>query len=466
MESRYKDFFKNKKITVLGVGILGRGVGDVRFFAECGADILVTDLKNREELRGSLNALKEYKNITYVLGEHRLADFKDKDLVIKAAGVPLDSPFVAEARKNKIPVEMSTALFVKLLPPDVFIVGVTGTRGKSTVAHLIFHILQKAGKRVFLGGNVAGVSTLELLKKVRSRDGVVLELDSWQLQGFGEAKISPHTAVFTNFLDDHLNYYESDRSRYLDDKANIFKFQREENTIILGKQCAALIQEKYPNIKSTIVIADKKDIPQNWKITLPGEHNKDNAACAIAVAHALGVSDGVIQQALTDFNGVSGRLELISEIKGVKIYNDTTATTPDATMAALKALSSRLGSGQNQNNRIVLILGGSDKGLDMSKLAEEIPKYCKTVILLPGTGTDNFRFKISDLRLKNIIIETKTLKEAVVKGIGVAKSGDILLFSPAFASFGLFKNEFDRGDQFNEMVQVVGKSGSRASSCF
>lgn len=197
--------FKGKKITLMGLGLLGRGVGDAEFLAECGAELLVTDLKTEEQLAESLERLARFSNITYVLGEHRLEDFQKCDMVLKAAGVPFDSPYIAEAKKNNVRVEMSGALFARL--SGIPIIGITGSRGKSTTTQLIYHTLTRAteGGTVHLGGNVRGVSNLQLLKNVEEGDIAVMELDSWQLQGFGEAGISPHISVFTNLLPDHMN---------------------------------------------------------------------------------------------------------------------------------------------------------------------------------------------------------------------------------------------------------------------
>src|SRR3989344_7736826 len=224
----YCHHFKGKKITVMGLGLLGRGVGDARFLAGCGAELMITDLKSREQLAPSL---AEFSGITYVLGEHRLEDFRECDMVLKAAGVPLDSVYIAEARAHGIPVEMSSALFARL--SGVPIIGVTGTRGKSTATHLIHHVLsQVTGKKVLLGGNVRGVSNLALLDEVTDASIAVMELDSWQLQGFGEQSISPKIAVFTNFLDDHLNYYGGNREKYFADKAQIFLHQGPGDTLV------------------------------------------------------------------------------------------------------------------------------------------------------------------------------------------------------------------------------------------
>ncbi|MBI2048001.1 MAG: UDP-N-acetylmuramoyl-L-alanine--D-glutamate ligase [Parcubacteria group bacterium] len=442
-------YFKEKKITLIGLGVLGRGVGDAEFLAECGAELIVTDLKSEKELSESVERLKKYKNIAFVLGEHRMEDFKNRDMVITSAGTPLDSPYIAEARKNNIPVEMSTALFAAL--SGAYIIGVTGTRGKTTVAHLLYEILQKVGKKVFLGGNVRGVSTLAMLKEVKRGDYAVLELDSWQLQGFGVRKISPNMAIFTNFMPDHMNYYGGDMRAYWKDKEHIFAHQTENDYLITTNKITRYIEEfdMKRHIKGKVVIAE--EFPKNWRLKILGEHNKQNCAIAIAAARTLSIPDEIIREIVEHFSGVSGRLEFLREVHGVKIYNDTTATTPDATIAALEALAPRQNSGQNQNKKIVLILGGADKGLDMSGLIKEIPKYCGKVILLPGTGTDNLRFKNADLRFKNV----KNLKEAVHEAMNEAKKGDIILFSPAFASFGLFKNEFDRGEQFCNIVSEL-----------
>lgn len=435
----------------MGLGVLGRGVGDAKFLAECGARLTVTDLKSKAELASSLRKLKKFKNIKFTLGRHRFKDFENRDMIVKAAGVPLDSPYITHARKHKIPIEMSTALFTKLF--GAYIIGVTGTRGKSTVAHLLYGILKNANKRVFLGGNVKNVSTLSLLKKMREGDYAVLELDSWQLQGFGESKISPNMAIFTNFMPDHLNYYKGNMRRYWRDKKNIFKYQKRGDFLITTPELYQYIDtvSNGEKIKSSVVIA--KDFPKRWKLKIIGKHNRKNCALATTAARALGVPDAVIKKTLEQFLGVSGRLEFLREVSGVKIYNDTTSTTPDATIAALRALKPKT---YNLKPRIVLIMGGADKGLDMSRLVEEIPKYCKAVILLPGTGTmkiKNAKRKMQNDNPKLKIVEIESLEEAVEKGMGVAEKRDILLFSPAFASFGLFKNEFDRGQQFNCLIK-------------
>ncbi|MSU74696.1 UDP-N-acetylmuramoyl-L-alanine--D-glutamate ligase [Candidatus Kaiserbacteria bacterium] len=432
--------FRDKKITVMGLGLLGRGVGDARYLAECGAELIVTDLKSREELAESVLQLESFPNITLVLGEHRLEDFNNRDFILKAAGVPLDSLYIGEAEKNGIPVRMSADLFAEI--SDITCIGVTGTRGKSTVAHMLYEILKEAGKSVLLGGNVRGVSTLALLKEVTPEHIAVLELDSWQLQGFGEAHISPHIAVFTTFYSDHLNYYKDDPTQYLLDKANIFLHQDPDDALVIGSQCAPTLIEAFgEHILSKVLIAGADKLPLEWELQILGEHNRYNAALALAAARAAGITDEVSRRALESFSGVPGRLELIREVGGVKIYNDTTSTTPEATLAALSALDPA---------RTVLIMGGTDKELNMNALLLKLAEV-KRVILLAGTGTSRVLEFLPNASVFG------TLKAAVDEAFLAAGDGDTILFSPAFTSFGMFRNEYDRGDQFVELVKKYGE---------
>lgn len=449
----YQDFFKGKKITLVGLGLLGRGVQDARFLAEMGADLIVTDLKTEEELQPSLDALKEFKNIHYTLGHHELDDFKNRDLIINGPAVPKDSPYIAEARAAGTPVTMSTALFAQFARDmGTTVVGVTGTRGKSTTTYLLEAIARAAGRGTILGGNIKGVSTLAFLPHINAETLAILELDSWQLQGFHDEHLSPQVAVFTTFYPDHLNYYHDDLDTYLSDKANIFLYQHAEDTLVLGAQCATLVEEKYQGrIPSTVVVTSGADVPPDWTLQLPGEHNRDNVACAIAAARALGLSDEAIRAACEAFQGVPGRLQPVGEIDGVKIYNDNSATTPEATIAGLRAV------GDVEKRRVVLIMGGDEKNLDMSRLMEEILLRCKGVVLFKERGTDRIRDEVMAMNDKGLqVFEEEGLEACVGRALAIARPGDTLLYSPAFSSFGsYFKNEYDRGDQFMKLIQPL-----------
>jgi UDP-N-acetylmuramoylalanine--D-glutamate ligase len=440
----FRTFFKDKKITVMGLGLLGRGVGDAIFLAECGADLTITDLKTKEQLKESLKKLKKFKNIKYTLGEHKLEDFRGQDMILKAAGVPLDSIFIKEARKNKIPVEMGVSLFAKHAP-EVMIVGVTGTRGKSMVTALIYEILSKnlKNKKVYLGGNVRGVATLPLLAKVKKGDILVCELDSWQLQGFGDSKISPHISVFTSFMPDHMNYYKNSMKDYFADKANIFKYQKKGDVLIVRPHVEKIIPK---NTKSKLVVADVKSIV-DYKFIVPGEHQRENLACAVSVARIFGIPDKNIIKTVAKFEGVEGRLQFVKNYKGIRIYNDNNATTPEATIAGIRALSEN-----KKEGRIVLIGGGADKNLELGLYVNVINTFCKAIVLIPGTGTNKL---LKNYKIKIPNENGKDLRDVVRKAMKYAKKGDTILFSPAFASFGMFKNEYDRGDQFMKIIKKL-----------
>lgn len=452
----YEEFFKGKRITLLGLGLLGRGVGDVEFLAKCGAEVLVTDKKSDKELAESVTKLKKYPNVTFHLGGHQKEDFstgggsafggRKCDLVIKSAGVRLDSQEIAAARAAGVPVVMSTALFAKFgMEAGAKIVGVTGTRGKSTVSHMIYHSLIRANRQTILGGNVRGVSTLAMLPEINAGDIAVLELDSWQLQGFGDLEISPHVAVFTNLMPDHQNYYKN-MDEYFADKANIFRYQKSDDVLIAGGDIADRIREARPPLDPVV----PERIPSDWKLKIVGEHNRENASFANAALQALGLSEEEIKAGLESFEGVEGRLQFLGEVKGVKVYNDNSATTQEATIAALRAV------GDKKERKVVLIMGGDDKSLDMSRLIDEIPKWCSKVVLFKERGTDRIRESVFALESTVRVYEEEGLQATVERAFAVANPGETILYSPAFSSFGkYFKNEFDRGDQFVALVRQM-----------
>jgi UDP-N-acetylmuramoylalanine--D-glutamate ligase len=438
--------FNSKYITILGLGLLGRGVGDAEFLAGCGAHVIVTDKKNENELAESVARLKKFPNIEFHLGGHQAEDFEKADLVIKAAGVSLDSPEIEIARKNNIEVAMSTALFAKYaMETGAKVVGVTGTRGKSTVAQMIYEVLKAAGKNVLLGGNVRGVSTLAMLPEVSKDTIAVLELDSWQLQGFGDLKISPHIAVFTNLMPDHLNYYSGDMEKYFSDKANIFRFQKESDFLFMGKECSKLILETYVGkLRAQLHVVHSANFSSEWDLRIPGEHNRLNAAFAFRALRALDIPDEEIKNGLESFEGVEGRLQFVRELNGVKIYNDNNSTTPEASIAALDAL------GKN----ITLIIGGSEKDLPLEKLISSIKENVSHVILLTHENYKGSKRLANELRTANIpFVEVATLQQAV--DVALQLKERTILFSPAFASFGMFKNEYERNDQFLALVKTL-----------
>lgn len=448
----YKDYFAGKKITVMRIGLLGRGVGDAAFLASAGAEVLVVDDAPQSVMQPSIDALAQYSNITFKFGPYDTADFTSPDFVLVGAGTPLDAPELIAASTAEVPLKQSAAWFAEL--SGIPIVGVTGTRGKSTVTHMIHHVLtQVTGDNILLGGNIRGRSNLQLLHEVQPDSLCVMELDSWQLQGWGWSQISPQIAVFTNFMEDHLNYYQSDgmdkataMDRYFADKANIFRFQEESGVLITTPE----VFERDKNLPrvtlgSEVVLVDGSHLPADGLLAMPGEHNRLNAALATAALKALSLTEEEIFPELASFSGVEGRLQYLGAPNGIGIFNDNNATTPIATVRALEAV------GNAETKNVILIAGGADKNIDPAELLATIPAYCKQVVLIPGTGTDTLRASLSDTSINISVAES--VEAAVTTGLATGEAGDILLFSPGYASFGLFKNEYERNDAFMAAVQ-------------
>jgi UDP-N-acetylmuramoylalanine--D-glutamate ligase len=458
---RFRDYFKRKKITVMRIGLLGRGIGDTAYMAEAGAEVLVVDSASQAVMQPAVDALAHHKNVTFKFGPYDFADFKDADMVLVGAGAPLDEPVLVACREAGMRLVQSAALFAQL--SGVPIIGVTGTRGKSTVTHMIHHVLSfVTGEKVLLGGNVRGVSNLELLNEVKEDSLAVMELDSWQLQAFGWASISPHIAVFTNFMEDHLNYYkaggrsqEEAMEAYFADKAQIFLHQEESGVLVTTREVFERAKEfargKRITLGQEVKLVDASILPDDCLLSMPGEHNRLNAALAYEALKSTGLEDEEIFEGLASFPGVPGRLEYLGEKDGVKIYNDNNSTTPTATVVGLRAV----GEEAVGQKKVVLIMGGDEKNLDMTPLLTEILKWCSKVVLFKERGTDRIRDEVFKMEEKGIkVYEEEGLMATVNRALEVAEPGEVILYSPAFSSFGkYFKNEYDRGDQFVELVK-------------
>jgi UDP-N-acetylmuramoylalanine--D-glutamate ligase len=439
----FKDYFAGKKITVMRIGLLGRGVGDAAYLAECGAEVLVVDDAAQAVMQPSVDALQQYDNVTFKFGPYDTTDFTAADFVLVGAGAPIDSSELEAAREAGVPLKQSAAWFAEL--SKIPVIGVTGTRGKSTVTHMIHHMLgQITDEEVLLGGNVRGLSNLQLLKHVKEDSLCVMELDSWQLQGWGWSHISPQVAVFTNFMEDHLNYYmkegmtkEEGMELYFADKANIFRYQEESGVFVTTPEVFERAKQlREVTLGQQVILADSSIIPEDALLAMPGEHNRLNAALAVEALKALSLTEDEIWPALATFGGVEGRLQYVGAHEQIAIFNDNNATTPAATIRALEAV------GNKETHNIILIAGGADKKIDPTQLLETIPAYCKKVILLTGTGTDTIKDKIDGAQVVD------TMEAAVAAGLAAGEPGDILLLSPGYASFGMFKNEYERNDAF------------------
>ncbi len=450
----YQKYFKNKKITVMGIGLLGRNVGDIKFMAENSAEIIATDIKSKLALKKSLRHLKKFKNITYTFGRHLVADFKNRDFILKGSGVSLNNKYIETATTYKIPIYMSLALVLDIINKEgvnVNVIGVTGTKGKSTTTALIESILKKSEKKYHLAGNIRGIANLPLLKKIEDGDIILAELDSWQLNGFHNMKISPNIAVFTNFFEDHLNYYNGSMKKYFYDKSAIFKYQKGNDVLIAANEADTSIKEYFKReIKNRKIIARFGKELKSKHFILFGKHNEQNIALAYQVGKTLGIDDKIIFSALTTFKAIDGRFQYINTVNKVHFYNDNNSTTPESTILSLQSLKN-----EYPDRNIIWIGGGSDKNFNYKKLAKYIEREIFFSILFSGTATDKIKSYFKPRF--NRIIETMMMKTAVNLAFEKAKPGDIVILSPGAASFGAFKNEYDRNDQYLRYIKKLSK---------
>jgi UDP-N-acetylmuramoylalanine--D-glutamate ligase len=436
-----KQIYQSKKVLIVGLGLQGGGVGVARFFASIGAQVTVTDMKSADQLRSSLDELKEF-DIKTTLGQHDINDFLNADFIIKGPSVRWDMPEIKAAQEKGIPVQMEAALFAKYCVAPI--VGITGTRGKSTTTQMIYEAAQKLGRAIHLAGNIPQRSTLELINKVNKDDLVILELSSWQLSGFHQEKISPHIGVFTTFYPDHLNYYKT-MDAYLYDKKAIYMYQGLEDIFVTSAQVEPFIERDETAGQKFVVT--ENDFPGELAYA-KGKHNKLNAALAYQVALALGIDKSQAAETIAQFKGLEYRQQIIEDKDNIIVINDTTSTTPVATQTALSTFTDR---------PVVLIFGGTSKGLPTDEVVAALKK-AEYIVLLDGTFTDEIMDELTAKYPEKLSLVYDDFKSAIREAIDHAKKlgkPAYVLFSPGATSFGMFNNEFDRGDRFNALIQEL-----------
>ena len=427
----------------MGLGVHGGGVGVARYLAQTGAKVRVTDLQTPDRLAASISAL-DGVDIAFTLGRHDEADLDGVDVVIRNPGVPRESAFVRAAEARGIPVLMEMSLFL-VACPSPRVIGITGTKGKTTTTTLTGDILRAAGQDVVVAGNLR-VSALAQLAQITPATTVVLELSSFQLEGLDAIRRSPQVGAVTNLMADHLNRYSS-MNAYIDAKRRVFLYQGPTGVVVLNREneaCVALAGDAPGTVEWFGAETPVPGFGENrggWG----GPHNLANARCAAAIARVMGADEAAIGAAVRGFGGVAYRQELVRVRRGVRFINDTAATTPDATVAALASI----------DGPIVLIAGGADKGLDYQSLGAMLASAgCPVtdVVLLEGSATDQLVASTGERLVRG---RYTTLRDAVAQATALAPAGGAVLLSPGCASFGMFRNEFDRGDQFNELVRAL-----------
>lgn len=456
----FNNYIRNKKVAIIGLGVSNLPLID--YLYKLGSEITLFNNKPIEQLdKNILDKIYEYK-LKFSFGENYLNKLVGFDVIFRSPSCRPDTPQIEEEVKRGALLTSEIELVLEMCPGTT--IGVTGSDGKTTTTSLIYEILKENNYKCYLGGNI-GIPLFTKLGEMKPEDFVVLELSSFQLMTM---KVSPQVAVITNVTPNHLDIHKS-YDEYKEAKANIFKNQTENDLLVLNYDNDITRNFAKEAIGSVIYFSSKEKLENgiivdgetikdcesglrrhilNTKNTkLRGIHNAENMCAAIAATKRF-VTPEVQAKAISNFAGVEHRLEFVKEIKGAKWYNDSIASSPTRTIAGLKSF----------DENIVLIAGGYDKHLDYTPIAKPIIENVGSLILLGQTANKiysavTYELKFSDKELP--IYKVSTLEEAVEKANEISKKGDVVLFSPASASFDMFKNFAERGNKFKQIVNKL-----------
>lgn len=451
--------FLGKKVLIMGYGLNQGGSGPqaAKYLAKRGALLTVTDLRSAEVLAPTMQILQNY-DVRWVLGKHMQEDFDQADLIVKNPGVHKRSPYLVHAKR----IETDLSLFLQERQPKI--IAVTGSKGKSTVCSLIFHVLQHAKVSSFLAGNIT-VSPLTYLDEMTNEDHLVLELSSWQTGDLSHrGLLRPQINLITNIYADHQNYYENNMEDYAGDKAGILHDQSEEGWVILNLdddwtpffaqrtrgKVAYFSMHPLPSEYVYGAYLQDNQITLRWHgsdqtFTVNNPHVlPQNLLMSSLVLFLSGMEITVIQAGLKTFRGLQHRLQLVGEKHGISYYNDTSATIPIATISSVRHLAK---TGKNLH----LIFGGADKEIDFAPLLEILP-YVSSWHIFEGSALPKIK-AFMDSHNQICYGPYNSMSSIVKNARKHAHPGDIILLSPGCASFGLFLNEFDRGTQFCHLVE-------------
>lgn len=452
------DNFKNKKVAVIGLGV--SNIPLIDYLKEKNANVTIFD--DREEEKISLEIMEKVKvyGFKYFFGKGNLENLKGFDLIFRSPScMPTKPELVLEKQRGAI-VTTEIEQLMKLAPCKI--IGITGSDGKTTTTTLTYEILKNAGYNVHLGGNI-GIPLFTKLDEMNAEDIIVLELSSFQLM---EMDISPDIVAITNITPNHLNIHK-DYQEYIDAKKNIFKYQKEKGILVLNadneitNSCKNEANGKVIMFSSTqklengYIVEDgiikkcedgiRRHIINTEDLKLKGIHNYQNVCTALALTESFVDADNAIET-IKEFSGVHHRLELVRTIDGVEWYNDSASTSPTRGISALNSFN---------NKEIILIAGGADKNLDYTPIGKPIVDKVSSLILIGQTATKIYDAVKKELELQNKELDIhmcETFQESLELAKRIAKSGQVVLFSPASTSFDMFKDMYDRGNQFKEAV--------------
>jgi len=436
------------------------GLGTVRFLAGRGARLKVSEAKPAGQLEAARKALADIP-IEWEMGGHTLPFFGDVDLIVVSPGVPMDISPLAQARSKKIPVLSEVELAFRFLRRPL--IAVTGTNGKTTTTTLIGEMLRASGKRVFVGGNI-GNPLIDYVGTPQKEEWVVAEISSFQLEGI--VAFRPTIGVLLNITEDHLDRY-SDFQEYIRAKARIFQNQGREDTALLNADDPLTFQFAHRVESQVLLFSAQRPVPVGSflekgaifyqeadgkrtrydlsRLKIHGAHNLENLMAAIAVGHICGCPPEVLQAVIDEFRGLEHRLEWVRDIDGVRFFNDSKGTNVGAVVKSLMSFQTP----------IILIAGGKDKGGDYSPLQNLVAERVKGMALI-GEAKERIGGALGGL---TATVKCNTLEAAVHWAFSRARSGDVVLLSPACSSFDMFENYQERGKRFKAIVKELKEKG-------
>lgn len=437
-----------KHVVVMGLGRFGGGIAVSRWLVEAGASVIVTDQADAGKLADSVAQLADLP-VTFHLGGHDEADLDGCDLLVVSPAVPKErSGFVQAAIARQIPISSEMNLFVERCPARR-VIGVTGSAGKSTTTAMIGAVLEQAVKQgeiagAWTGGNI-GRSLLSDLPRMNPDHVVTLELSSFQLEDLGRLRWSPSRAVIMNITPNHLDRHGT-MAAYIDAKMNLVRFQGEGARVFVpeGQEGVAAVEAACAAGRIERFAFDEAFADT---LRIPGEHNRINAAAAIAVARSLGISDACIRKGLSGFTGLPHRLEFVAEHGGVRYYNDSKSTTPESTLVALDAF----------DGPVVMLIGGTDKQMSFTEMAHRLACKTRAVVCYGATGGKLFELVArsgGEARRAKVAL-ADSFEDAVNRARDLAQPGDVVVLSPACSSYDMFTNYEQRGERFCELVRSM-----------
>jgi len=426
----------------LGLGLQNGGLEAVNFFAELGCKIRISDIKTKKQLEPTIKTLGKYRNLVFEFEKHSAEFIKWADVIIRNPGVNLFSPTMKLAMKLNKEIVLPTAFFLKNCPLKS--IGVTGTRGKSTTTSLIYETARKYLKQpVHLAGNLPQHSPFRLIKKVKPKDLIIVELSSWELQGFRDYKVGLNIALLTNIYPDHLNYYKN-MDQYIDDKMQIIANQKPDDLFITLRPTYQKYQkqiEKYR--RAQLILVEPNYYPYKLRY-LPGKHNLENASLAYKTAQILKIDNEKASRIIQNFPGLEFRLQKLGTIKQSLFFNDSTSTTPVAGIKAIEAIKSSY-----PKKNLILVCGGKEKNLPFDEWLTIVNHNCQQIFLLPGSFSD-----LVEAQLKPKLTKVPDIATLFKKLIPLLDKTKVVLFSPGATSFATFNNEFERGNQFTKQFKI------------